>query len=115
MAFAARSQTLKQQFKYPADAFRNQQHNSKQEQSVEEIAQFRKRRDHFRERREHDGTDGRAEDMAAPADDDADEEKQAQVEDEGIRRDVTLQHREQRAGHSGREAAENENGELGAK
>ena len=52
--------------------------------------------------------------MAAAADDDADKKEQPQLENERVRRDVTLQHGEQRTRYAGRYAAGDEHREFGA-
>ena len=116
MAFATTgTEAFDQEFEHAADAFRHQQHYREQQQAVEEIAELRQRRNHLGKRSQHDGADGGPEDVAAAADDDADEEEQAEVEYESVRRDVALQHREQRARDAGGKPAENEHSELRTK
>ena len=109
------AQPLQRQLEKAANPFGHQENDQQEDEPVEEVAELRQGRHELRERRQHHRAEERAEDAAAPADDDADEEEEADLEDEGVGRDVALQRGEQRAPCPGRHPAEGEDGELLAK
>ena len=109
----ARAKLLVDLFQHTADPLGDEQHDQQQQQAIKEIAELRERRHHFRQRRQDHGPEQRAQDAAAPANDDADKEEHAQVEDERLWRNVALQRSEERARNACRHAAEDEHDELG--
>src|SRR5260370_15717860 len=94
------------------DALGYQKHDNEQEQAVEEVAELRERGGHFRQGCQHHRAQERPQDSPAPTDDDAYEEEEAQVDDEGVRSDVALKRREEPSRHPGRDTAEYETRQL---
>ena len=110
----ARPQALGDHLEHAADAFGHQQDHRQQQQAIEEVAELGQRRHQLRQRGQDHRADQRSDDAAAAADDDADEEEQAELEHEGVGRDVALQRGEHRAGDAGGDAAEDEDLQLRA-
>jgi hypothetical protein len=86
------------------------QHDGEQQRRIEERGPGDERGGELGQRGQDDRAEQRAQDGAAPADQDGNEEQHRQVEGEGVGRDVGLQRSEQAAGDARQRPAEEEDG-----